>query len=53
MMITTVTTTMKTINEDNTEATNCEDNDDLIFLHNKQPVLRFIPGRKGVVFDVI
>ena len=31
MMMRTVTTTMKTMNEDNDEDTNCEDNDDLIF----------------------
>ena len=31
MMMRTVTTTMKTMNEDNDEDTNCEDNNDLIF----------------------
>ena len=31
MMMRTVTMTMKTMNEDNDEDTNCKDNDDLIF----------------------
>ena len=53
-MMTTVTTTTKTtttttVNEDNNKDTNGEDNNDLIFLHNNQPVVRCILAGRGVI----
>ena len=55
-MMTTATTAIKTmttttVNKDSNEDINGEDNDDLIFGHNNQPVAGCILGREGGDFD--
>ena len=49
--MTTKTTAMRTVNKDDDKDTNGEENNDLIFRHQIQPVVGFIPGMEEGDFD--